>query len=121
MFFHRLHHLLGIDLLCQPALLKHLDKTKRDLEAAFKPEVEPLLKLDTPFEALPKTARDVILYGSGEDPIKFSYDDGLRAYDVRKPFEGVVSNLQRRYLETECSRAILTGRVETLLRECCRC
>ncbi len=58
-------------------------------------------RLDTPFEALPEKARDVILYGSGEDAIKFSYDDGLRAYDVKKPFEGVVSNLQRRYLETE--------------------
>ncbi|MDE2362900.1 MAG: excinuclease ABC subunit UvrA [Hyphomicrobiales bacterium] len=58
-------------------------------------------RLDTPFEALPKKARDVILYGSDEEAIKFSYDDGLRAYDVKKPFEGVVSNLQRRYLETE--------------------
>ena len=45
--------------------------------------------------------QDVILYGSGEDVIRFSYDDGLRAYDVKKPFEGVVTNLERRYLETE--------------------
>ncbi|MFO1114067.1 MAG: excinuclease ABC subunit UvrA [Beijerinckiaceae bacterium] len=58
-------------------------------------------RLDTPFEDLPKKAQDVILYGSDEETIKFSYDDGLRAYDVKKPFEGVVSNLQRRYLETE--------------------
>ncbi|MFV0281638.1 MAG: excinuclease ABC subunit UvrA [Rhodoblastus sp.] len=58
-------------------------------------------RLDTAFEALPAKARDVILHGSGEEAIKFSYDDGLRAYDVKKPFEGVVTNLQRRYLETE--------------------
>ncbi|MDE2577869.1 MAG: excinuclease ABC subunit UvrA [Hyphomicrobiales bacterium] len=58
-------------------------------------------RMDTPFEQLPKEARKAILFGSGEDAIKFSYDDGLRAYDVKKPFEGVVSNLQRRYLETE--------------------
>jgi len=58
-------------------------------------------RLDTTFEALPKKAQDVILHGSGEEAIKFSYDDGLRAYDVKKPFEGVVTNLQRRYLETE--------------------
>ncbi len=58
-------------------------------------------RLDTSFEALPKKAQDVILHGSGEETIKFSYDDGLRAYDVKKPFEGVVTNLQRRYLETE--------------------
>ncbi len=50
---------------------------------------------------LPKQTRDAILYGSGEEAIRFSYDDGLRAYDVRKPFEGVISNLERRYLETE--------------------
>ncbi len=58
-------------------------------------------RLDTAFEALPTKAQDVILHGSGEEAIKFSYDDGLRAYDVKKPFEGVVTNLQRRYLETE--------------------
>jgi len=58
-------------------------------------------RLDTAFEALPTKAQDVILHGSGEETIKFSYDDGLRAYDVKKPFEGVVTNLQRRYLETE--------------------
>ncbi len=33
--------------------------------------------------------------------IRFSYNDGLRSYDVKKPFEGVVTNLERRYLETE--------------------
>jgi excinuclease ABC subunit A len=58
-------------------------------------------RLDTPFDDLPKKARDVILFGSGDDNIRFSYDDGLRAYDVKKPFEGVVRNLERRYLETE--------------------
>ena len=57
--------------------------------------------LRTPWADLPKKTRDAILYGSGEDAIRFSYDDGLRAYDVRKPFEGVVSNLERRYLETD--------------------
>ena len=58
-------------------------------------------RLDKPFQDLPVAAQKAILYGSGEEAIKFSYDDGLRAYDVKKPFEGVVSNLQRRYLETE--------------------
>ena len=33
--------------------------------------------------------------------MRFSYDDGLRAYEVKKPFEGVVTNLDRRYRETE--------------------
>jgi excinuclease ABC subunit A len=58
-------------------------------------------RLDTPFEALPKNVREVIFYGSDEEEIRFSYNDGLRSYDVKKPFEGVVSNLDRRYHETE--------------------
>jgi excinuclease ABC subunit A len=58
-------------------------------------------RLDTPFDALPKRAKDVIFYGSGDEEIRFSYDDGMRAYDVKKPFEGVVNNLERRYLETD--------------------
>ena len=58
-------------------------------------------RLDAPFEKLPQKAQDAILFGSGDEKIKFSYDDGLRAYDVSKPFEGVVRNLERRYLETE--------------------
>ena len=45
--------------------------------------------------------QDAILYGSGDTEIRFSYDDGLRAYDTRRPFEGVVTNLERRYRETD--------------------
>ncbi|HEV2571441.1 MAG TPA: excinuclease ABC subunit UvrA [Beijerinckiaceae bacterium] len=58
-------------------------------------------RLDEPWDNLSKKARDVILFGSGEDEVKFAYDDGLRSYQVKKPFEGVVRNLERRYLETE--------------------
>ena len=42
-----------------------------------------------------------ILHGSGEDEIKFSYEDGVRSYDTKKPFEGVITNIDRRYRETE--------------------
>ncbi len=58
-------------------------------------------RLDKPWSELPEEARRVILHGSGADEIRFAYDDGLRAYEVRKPFEGVVANLERRYRETE--------------------
>ncbi|MGJ0509266.1 MAG: excinuclease ABC subunit UvrA [Methylocystis sp.] len=58
-------------------------------------------RLDTPWEELPKKAQNVILFGSGAEEIKFSYDDSFRAYDVKKPFEGVVINLERRYKETD--------------------
>ncbi len=58
-------------------------------------------RMDTAWSELPARAREVILHGSGAEDIRFSYDDGLRAYEVRKPFEGVAGNLERRYKETE--------------------
>ena len=57
--------------------------------------------LNTPWEDLPKKVRDAILFGSGEEEIKFSYDDGARRYDIKKPFEGVVANMERRYKESD--------------------
>ncbi len=57
--------------------------------------------LDTKWKDLPKKTKDAILHGSGEDEIKFSYEDGVRSYDTKKPFEGVITNLDRRFRETE--------------------
>ena len=58
-------------------------------------------KMTAPFKELSREVRDMLLYGSGDREIRFSYDDGMRAYDVKKPFEGVVNNLERRYRETD--------------------
>ena len=55
----------------------------------------------TNWKDLPKKVQDAILYGSGDDEIRFTYDDGMRAYQTKKPFEGVITNLERRYKETE--------------------
>jgi len=53
------------------------------------------------WKELPKKARDVILNGSGEEVIKFTYDDGMRRYDTKKEFEGVIPNMGRRLGETD--------------------
>jgi excinuclease ABC subunit A len=58
-------------------------------------------RMDTPFAQLPEKAQRAILYGSSDEEIRFTYDDSFRSYDVKKPFEGVVPNLERRWLETE--------------------
>jgi excinuclease ABC subunit A len=58
-------------------------------------------KTDTPWRELPRRARDVILYGSGEENVRFVYDDGMRSFETRKPFEGVIVNLERRWRESE--------------------
>jgi excinuclease ABC subunit A len=57
--------------------------------------------LDTKWKDLPKKTQNALLHGSGDDEIKFSYEDGVRSYDTKKPFEGVITNLDRRYRETE--------------------
>jgi excinuclease ABC subunit A len=57
--------------------------------------------LDTKWKDLPKKTQAAILHGSGEDEIKFAYDDGMRSYETKKPFEGIVTNLERRFRETE--------------------
>ncbi len=59
------------------------------------------IDMDTPFQELPKEEQDLILYGSGERPFHFHYQNdfgGVR--DVDAPFEGVVTNISRRYHET---------------------
>jgi excinuclease ABC subunit A len=57
--------------------------------------------LDTKWKDLPKKTQDAILHGSGDEAIRFVYDDGLRTYETKKPFEGVITNLERRWRETE--------------------
>ncbi|MBJ3761844.1 excinuclease ABC subunit UvrA [Maribius pontilimi] len=45
----------------------------------------------------------VFLFGSGDTQIKFRYDEGGRVYEVTRPFEGVIPNMERRYRETDSS------------------
>ncbi|RLA94831.1 MAG: excinuclease ABC subunit A, partial [Deltaproteobacteria bacterium] len=59
--------------------------------------------LYTPFKDLPPKVQQVILYGSGDEKIKFYYEDEDRRYFYSRPFEGVIPNLERRYKETDSS------------------
>src|SRR5712692_3686355 len=59
------------------------------------------LSMRTPWQDLPEKARATILYGSGDTPIAMRYNDGLRSYTTNRPFEGVVTNMERRYRETD--------------------
>ncbi len=58
--------------------------------------------IDTPFGQLPQQIRDAILYGSGGEPVTFTYfnDNGGSVVKTR-PFEGIIPNMERRYRETE--------------------
>jgi excinuclease ABC subunit A len=57
--------------------------------------------MNTPFNKLPKQAQQVILYGSGEEEVRFFYDQGERRHYYDKVFEGAIPNLERRYHETD--------------------
>lgn len=62
--------------------------------------------IDQPFESLPANVQQAVLYGSGEEEIKFSYvmDSGSsqgKKLSKKHPFEGVIPNMLRRYRETD--------------------
>ena len=57
--------------------------------------------MHTPWHDLPERLRQTILFGSDGEPIKITYDDGLRKYATERPFEGVLPNLERRFRETD--------------------
>ena len=57
--------------------------------------------LDTPWRDLPEENRNTILHGTQGAPVTLTFVDGKKSYDVHKPFEGVIGNLNRRALQTE--------------------
>ncbi|MBU2993486.1 excinuclease ABC subunit UvrA [Octadecabacter sp. 1_MG-2023] len=56
---------------------------------------------NTRWKDLPAFVQQVFLYGSGDEEIKFRYDEGGRVYEVSRAFEGVIPNMERRYRETD--------------------
>jgi excinuclease ABC subunit A len=57
--------------------------------------------VDTPWKKLSKKVKDAIFFGSGDEPILIKFGDGTRKFETRKPFEGVITNLARRWRETD--------------------
>ena len=62
--------------------------------------------VDTPFETLPAPVQQAILFGSGEEEVKFSYvvdsaGGSPRKVTKKHPFEGIIPNMVRRYRETD--------------------
>jgi excinuclease ABC subunit A len=55
----------------------------------------------TAWRELPERVRKALLFGSGDDEIRFFYDQGDRRYEYTKSFEGVIGNLRRRFQETQ--------------------
>ena len=60
-------------------------------------------KMTEKWTNLPEKVQSIVLMGTDGEDVQFVYDDGLRRYEVKKPFEGVVPNLERRWRETDSS------------------
>ena len=109
---------LGVDQFFDEELVIH-DETLSLAEGAIRgwdrrttyyyPLLEALAKhfnfsIDVPFCDLSKTARDAVLYGSGQEVIAFHYQRPHGGEVLKKhPFEGVIPNMQRRYRESDSS------------------
>jgi len=92
------------------------DKNKSIYEGAIKPWGYPssgnweMLKclskhynfdLYAPFKSISERVQEVILYGSAKEMVDFSFQVHDGYHKFKKPFEGVISNLKRRYKETK--------------------
>ena len=77
--------------------------------------------INTPFNALPESVRQVLLHGSGKEKIRFHFDREGRRYFYVRPFEGILNHLDRRYRETTSNavRNILGQYIN--LRDCPTC
>ncbi len=58
-------------------------------------------KLTTPIKDLPKDVLDVIMYGTGGEPLELQYDTARGKGVLKQPFEGLVNNIERRYRDTQ--------------------
>ncbi len=58
--------------------------------------------MDKPFQKLPKKIREMLLHGSGEEEIKFTFQNDRGHKSIKQhPFEGIIPNMQRRYRDSE--------------------
>ena len=53
--------------------------------------------VNTPYKDLPKDIHDIILYGTGDTNIPMNYERSYGSGKYSAPFEGVITNLERRY------------------------
>ena len=114
---------LGFQLVADPDLVIP-DKTKSILDGAiqvsgwssartdsvFRMYFEALAQkyhfsLTVPVNQLPKEAMDVILYGTGGEKLRMTYNRGNGMGVLEQPFEGIMNNVSRRYRETQSDAA----------------
>jgi excinuclease ABC subunit A len=73
----------------------YYDQTLESLARHYK------VPMTTPWGDMTRAFQQVLMHGTGSEVVTLKYKDGLRAYEVKKPFEGIIPNLERRYRETD--------------------
>lgn len=76
-------------------LIAHYKMLLRNISAHLE------IDMDTPWKDIPKARRDKILFGTGDEEVSFKYTRAGKPHNLLKPFEGVIPQLQRLYVETD--------------------
>ena len=78
--------------------------------------------LDIPFKKLSQDVKDKIFYGTKDEEIEIRYEDGLKSFKVKKPFEGIINNLKKKFAdsESESLRDELAKYQSLKVCECCQ-
>ena len=77
--------------------------------------------LTAPVQELSRDAMNVILYGTGDEKLRMTYNRGTGMGIMEQPFEGILNNISRRYRETQSdySRKELEECMSTAPCQCC--
>ena len=77
--------------------------------------------LDTPFKELPENVKQVLLYGTGKERIKFEYEREYGGGMYHATFEGVIGNIERRYRDSnsDAIKADLEAMMTNMVCPCC--
>ena len=75
----------------------------------------------TPFKKLPKKIREILLYGSGDEEIRFFFERKDRRHFYRRPFEGLIPQLERRHLNTRSAHSREEAEKYMSYRGCPKC
>ena len=79
------------------------------------------IDLDRPFDELPQDQQRIVLYGSGDEPVRFTVAREGMSHEFERPYEGVIGNLQRRYRETQSEAVRAEIESHMALRPCAAC
>ncbi len=79
------------------------------------------IDLDRPFGELPEDQQRIVLYGSGDEPVRFTVAREGMSHAFERPYEGVIGNLQRRYRETQSEAVRAEIEAYMALRPCAAC